>query len=96
MSPAHIILPILFYSGLNYGDYKSSVDGLHRGAVEINPIVNSVGPAPVKIVSSILLSGLDIALQQNKKNRAGLWTYRIAVGGIFTAVIIRNSRINKR
>lgn len=94
MSPAHLVLPLLFYSGLNYGDYRSSVSATNRGGIELNPAVRTLGLGKTKAVSAILETAVDVWLQKDK-HKATVWTYRITIAVILGGVMINNNRVNR-
>jgi hypothetical protein len=94
-SPKNIIIPTLYYSALQFGDWKSSKDAIARGGTEANVTVSTIGITPAKIVGTIAMTTADLLLQKNKKNRPALWVYRISMGVIYGFVIIHNSEVHK-
>jgi hypothetical protein len=94
VSPAHLVLPLLFYSGLNYGDYRTSVDAMHRGGQELSPVGRAVGVGPMKIGATVLFTAGDMLLQRDK-HKATVWTYRAAITAIMVGVMVNNSRIQQ-
>lgn len=95
MSPAHLILPLLFYSGLNYGDYRSSVEAQARGGRELNPVARSLGLGPTKAATAILMTAGDAWLQRDPRSKAPVWVYRATIAAILTGVMIHNKGVNR-
>lgn len=90
-----VLLPGLYYSALNLGDYKSSIDATARGGVELNRNVRTLGLGPTKIASVVLQTACDVLLQQDRKHKA-VWVFRAAVTGILIGVMVNNSQVNRR
>ena len=97
MSPEAIVLPLLFYGGLNWGDYKSTKAALKApGTIEGAPLTALIGIKPAKIIGTLVLTTGDVALQKygdQVKSHRGLWIYRGAVGLVYGAAIVHNYRI---
>ena len=79
-----MIMPLVCVALGNLFDYASTRYGLQHGMLEANPVVNAVGLAPMKVVSTVALAGVCVAVPKH--------ALKIALGSlaIHTAVACWN------
>lgn len=80
------------YASLNAGDYYSTNQGLSAGGREVNPVVQTMGLAPTKVLTTLALTAGDRSI----KSKKGRLIYRVIVIGGYGFVIAHNLRVNRR